>query len=102
MNIHISALRGLPAAVAADQRPKSGARSGAGDAKRSVSISAAAQQLASLHMGDADVDLARVEEIRTAIAAGTLPIDTRRIADGLIVSARELLTEDPSRARTAQ
>jgi len=102
MSINLSALRGVSASATVGQRPKSGARSDAGDAKRSVSISAAAQQLASLHAGDADIDLARVEEIRAAIAAGTLQIDTRHIADGLIASARELLTEDKSRARTAQ
>jgi len=41
-----------------------------------------------------DIDLARVAEIRQAIADGKLAIDTSRIADGLIDSVRELLDDE--------
>jgi len=55
-----------------------------------VDISTASAQLLALQ--DAEpVDMARVNALRTAIAAGELPIDANRIADGLIASARELL-----------
>jgi len=64
------------------------------DAKHAVAISHAAQQLANLQSCDADIDLLRVHAIRAAIAAADLTIDTSRIADGLIASARELLKED--------
>ena len=56
-----------------------------------VDISSAALQLSNLHSGENDVNIDRVNEIRSALEAGTLKIDTSRIADGLIASARELL-----------
>lgn len=42
-----------------------------------------------------DIDLARVQEIRQAIAGGQLEIRVDKIADGLIDSVRELLERDP-------
>lgn len=56
-----------------------------------VELSPAAQQLLALQDGDNDIDMARVQEIRDAIAAGQLKIDASRIADSLIASAQELL-----------
>jgi len=103
MSIKIPPLHGLPASEGVGQRPAhANGRSGAGSAKRSVSISTTAQQLASLHATDADVDWVRVDALRAAIAAGTLQMDTRRIADGLIASARELLDDDKPHARSAE
>lgn len=40
-----------------------------------------------------DIDTARVEELRQAIADGTLEIHADRIADGLIDSVRDMLGE---------
>lgn len=76
----------------------SGARAPAGTpsgsnapGKNPVELSPAARQLAVLQNGDNDVNLERVQEIRDAIAAGKLKVDTGRIADSLLASARELL-----------
>jgi len=55
-----------------------------------VDISAASTQLLALQDVE-QVDMARVNTLRAAIAAGELPVDANRIADGLIASARELL-----------
>ncbi|MGL6159421.1 flagellar biosynthesis anti-sigma factor FlgM [Microbulbifer sp.] len=41
-----------------------------------------------------DIDLARVQEIRQAIAEGRLEIRADRIADGLIDSVRAFLKQD--------
>lgn len=57
----------------------------------SVDFSPAARQLQSLNSDQNDVDLGRVEALRTALANGTLNIDTSRIADRIIHSARDLL-----------
>lgn len=59
--------------------------------KNTVELSPAARQLAVLQNGDNDVNLERVQEIRDAIASGKLKVDTGRIADSLLASARELL-----------
>jgi len=103
VNIDISTLQNPLASVLSDQRPETGTsvRPAIHGAKRAVHISPAAQQLSSLESGDTDVNLARVNEIRSALASGSLKIDTSRIADGLIASARELLQEDAHRACTA-
>lgn len=53
-----------------------------------VALSASSQ---TLYEGDNDVDMARVNAIRQALADGTLTINAERIADGLINSAKELL-----------
>jgi len=39
-----------------------------------------------------DINPARVQALREAIAAGQLRMDSSRIADSLLASARELLT----------
>lgn len=59
--------------------------------KGSVDLSAAARHLSLLQDGTADIDQARVEQIRNAITSGRLKIDPARIADGILASARELL-----------
>ncbi|CAG2145635.1 MULTISPECIES: flagellar biosynthesis anti-sigma factor FlgM [Cupriavidus] len=48
---------------------------------------------------DDDIDTAKVEEIRQAIAEGRIKIDPSKIADGLLASLRELAqgdTQQPS------
>ncbi|WP_459618379.1 flagellar biosynthesis anti-sigma factor FlgM [Bordetella sp. 2513F-2] len=56
-----------------------------------VALSSASRQLLALQEGGSDVDLARIQAIRAAIASGELKIDASRIADSLIASAQELL-----------
>lgn len=56
-----------------------------------VALSSTARHLASLENTDHDINTVRVNELRDALAAGTLKINPERIADGLIASARELL-----------
>ena len=38
-----------------------------------------------------DIDVPRVDELRSAIANGTLRIDAAKIADGLLVTTQELI-----------
>ena len=56
-----------------------------------VDLSAAARHLSNLQGSDNDINVARVQEIRDAIASGQLKIDPSRIADGLLASVRDLL-----------
>lgn len=44
---------------------------------------------------DDDIDSAKVEEIRQAIAEGRLRMDPSKIADGLLATLRELAQGDP-------
>lgn len=62
-----------------------------GSKASSVELSSTARHLASLASSEHDVNTVKVNEIRAALADGTLRIDAERIADGLIESARELL-----------
>jgi negative regulator of flagellin synthesis FlgM len=69
--------------------------SSAGDA--SVSLSGLSQHLRSLAAsGSADIDTAHVESIKTAIKNGSLTIDSSKIADGVLNTARELLQSKTS------
>lgn len=66
----------------------------AGGSGQSVELSPLAAQLQAIEARLADVpivDTARVEEIKTAIADGKFTVDTGRIADRLIETARELV-----------
>ncbi|HZH56220.1 MAG TPA: flagellar biosynthesis anti-sigma factor FlgM [Burkholderiaceae bacterium] len=85
----------LAGSIAATRTPRggSGAASAAGGGGKAaaVDLSAAARHLAALHNGENDIDVAKVQELRDAIASGNLKIDTSRIAESLIASARELL-----------
>ena len=56
-----------------------------------VDLSAAARQLNQLQSNQNDIDMERVQQLRQAIADGTLELDTSRIADRIIASARDLL-----------
>lgn len=62
-----------------------------GGQRTAVDLSPAARHLAGLQDGSADVRAERVQQIRDALASGELRIDPGRIADGLLVSVRELL-----------
>jgi negative regulator of flagellin synthesis FlgM len=69
--------------------------SGSGDA--SVSLSGLSQHLRSLAAsGSADIDTAHVESIKQAIKDGSLKIDSGKIADGVLNTARELLQSKTS------
>ncbi|ANB74329.1 flagellar biosynthesis anti-sigma factor FlgM [Paraburkholderia phytofirmans] len=69
--------------------------SGSGDA--SVSLSGLSQHLRSLAAsGSADIDTASVESIKAAIKDGSLTIDSSKIADGVLNTARELLQSKTS------
>lgn len=69
--------------------------SGSGDA--SVSLSGLSQHLRSLAAsGSADIDTAHVESIKQAIKDGSLTIDSSKIADGVLNTARELLQSKTS------
>jgi negative regulator of flagellin synthesis FlgM len=46
--------------------------------------------------GAADIDVAQVESIKQAIKDGTLSIDTGKIADGILETARNLLQKPQS------
>ena len=71
--------------------------SGSGDA--SVSLSGLSQHLRSLAAsGSADIDTAHVESIKQAIKDGSLKIDSGKIADGVLNTARELLQSKTSSA----
>ena len=61
-----------------------------GDA--SVSLSSLSSRMRTLAAsGSADIDTAHVESIKAAISNGTLQIDTSKIADGVLETARSLL-----------
>lgn len=48
-----------------------------------------------VHEADDDIDSAKVEEIRQAIAEGRLRMDPSKIADGLLATLRELAQGNP-------
>jgi len=59
--------------------------------KSPVDLSVAARHLSNLQRVDNDINVARVSEIRAALASGQLKIDPGRVADELIASVRDLL-----------
>ncbi|MBB5400616.1 negative regulator of flagellin synthesis FlgM [Paraburkholderia youngii] len=73
--------------------PAAGSASG----DTSVSLSGLSQHLRSLAAsGSADIDTAHVESIKQAIKDGTLQIDSGKIADGVLQTARDLLRNKTS------
>lgn len=56
-----------------------------------VAVSSAARQLFALQDDSKDINLARVEAIRTAIASGEFKIDASHIANSWISNVKELL-----------
>lgn len=76
-----------PAASAATAASTSAA---SGDAN--VNLSSLSSTLRSLAAsGSADIDMAHVQSIKDAIKNGTLQIDSGKIADGVIQTARDLM-----------
>lgn len=74
------AVSAAQAAGAADQRDST------------VSLS----PMSALHASsDADIDTAKVEAIKAALRDGTYQIDSGKIADGMLASARELVQKGP-------
>jgi negative regulator of flagellin synthesis FlgM len=68
------------------------ATSGSTGGDANVNLSALSSSLRSLAAsGAADIDTAHVESIKNAIRNGTLQIDTGKIADGVLETARNLL-----------
>lgn len=83
------------AATSASKAPAQGAGGSAGDAN--VNLSGLSSSLRSLAAsGAADIDVGQVESIKQAIQNGTLTIDTSKIADGVLETARGLLQKNPS------
>ncbi|MCP2513904.1 MULTISPECIES: flagellar biosynthesis anti-sigma factor FlgM [Achromobacter] len=68
-----------------------GAGSATGSSSSQVALSSASRKMLALQDGSNDINVERVAAIRAAIASGQLKIDTGRIADSLIASARDLL-----------
>ncbi|MFT4063146.1 flagellar biosynthesis anti-sigma factor FlgM [Paraburkholderia sp.] len=98
---------GLSRSQQSDAAPAAGATQGAstsapatagsGSGDTSVSLSGLSQHLRSLAAsGSADIDTAHVESIRQAIKDGTLQMDSGKIADGVLQTARELLQNKTS------
>ena len=84
-----------PASAGASGAPAQSAGGTASDAN--VSLSGLSSSLRSLAAtGDADIDVTQVESIKQAIKDGTLTIDTSKIADGVLETARSLLQTNPS------
>ncbi|WP_281718950.1 flagellar biosynthesis anti-sigma factor FlgM [Pandoraea apista] len=72
--------------------PATSAGSGASVSTSALSSEMRALQEALAKTGTADIDVAKVASIKAAIANGQLAIDTSKIADGLIATARDLLS----------
>jgi negative regulator of flagellin synthesis FlgM len=84
-------------AVNTDGTAGAGAAGASAGGDASVSLSGLSSQLRSLAAsGAADIDVAQVESIKQAIKDGTLSIDTGKIADGILETARNLLQKPQS------
>jgi negative regulator of flagellin synthesis FlgM len=86
-NAKDNAARAQTAAAPAKQGPASGASRGGDE----VSLSPLSSTLRSGGADVGDVDTHMVQQIKDAISKGQLPIDTGKIADGLIDSVRSFL-----------
>lgn len=91
MKISSSSPQTKLSALGSARESRSQAVSGQAQSGQAVDLSATARQLSALSSGAHDVDMQKVQAIRDAIAKGELKIDTSRIADSLLASARELL-----------
>ncbi|ODV43738.1 flagellar biosynthesis anti-sigma factor FlgM [Cupriavidus sp. UYMMa02A] len=86
-------------APAADTTVRPQAAQSAPAASSGVSVSPLAAQVREIGTRlasetDDDIDTAKVEEIRQAIAEGRIKIDPGKIADGLLATLRELSQGD--------
>ncbi len=94
MKITSPALNSTARASIAGARTEGATRAGLptpSSGKGAVDLSSTARHLSNLQNSDGDINVARVNEIRDALASGQLKIDPSRIADGLIASVRDLL-----------
>lgn len=83
-----------PASAAPTSGGAASAQGAGSDA--SVSLSGLSSQLRSLAAsGEADIDVGHVASIKQAIADGTLTMDPKKIAEGILATARDLL-KNPS------
>jgi len=94
---HSTSSRPADAAAAADAaRPQAApAAADAAAPSAGLSVSPLAAQVRDISArlaqpADDDIDTAKVEEIRQAIAEGRIKIDPGKIADGLLATLREL------------
>jgi negative regulator of flagellin synthesis FlgM len=79
-------------AASTDNAATSGAAGSASAAGANVSLSSLSSTMRSLAAsGSADIDTAHVQSIKDAIRNGTLQIDSGKIADGVIQTARDLM-----------
>jgi negative regulator of flagellin synthesis FlgM len=89
--------QGEAAATGGAGASTSTAAGSSGDAN--VNLSGLSSQLHSLaSAGASDIDTAHVESIKQAIKDGTLTIDSGKIADGVLATARELLQKNSQSA----
>ncbi|TAL96116.1 MAG: flagellar biosynthesis anti-sigma factor FlgM [Paraburkholderia sp.] len=83
-----------PASASTGATAAAGSAAGSASGDASVSLSGLAAHLHSLAAsGSADIDTANIESIRQGIKDGTLKIDTGKIADGVLETARNLLQQ---------
>ncbi|SOZ68455.1 Putative negative regulator of flagellin synthesis, anti-sigma-28 factor [Cupriavidus taiwanensis] len=94
---HSTSSRPADAAAGDAARPQAAPAADATDAAPSagLSVSPLAAQVRDISARlaqptDDDIDTAKVEEIRQAIAEGRIKIDPGKIADGLLATLREL------------
>ncbi|QGZ62674.1 flagellar biosynthesis anti-sigma factor FlgM [Paraburkholderia acidisoli] len=81
---------GGTATPAATTATAAGTSAASGDAN--VNLSSLSSTLRSLAAsGSADIDMAHVQSIKDAIKNGTLQIDSGKIADGVLQTARDLM-----------
>jgi negative regulator of flagellin synthesis FlgM len=86
-----------PAANAAQSASTTAPATSSGSGDASVSLSGLSQHLRSLAAsGSADIDTAHVESIKQAIKDGSLQMDSGKIADGVLQTARDLLQNQTS------
>jgi negative regulator of flagellin synthesis FlgM len=86
-------IKPVPPAAAAERKPPAAAASSV-EASAQVQLSPAASTLGS-QPSEAVVDVAKVERIKQAIAAGTFKVNPEQIANKLVESATELLGRKP-------
>jgi negative regulator of flagellin synthesis FlgM len=79
-----------PAAVRSEDTSGSPAAAPASSSRVTLSSSTLSTAQA-LNDSSSDIDVAKVEQIRSDIAAGKYKIDVSKIADGLVQSASDLL-----------
>ena len=81
--------------VAAHALPKAAVSKGAQSAGVAVTVSPLARSMEAAESGAAsDVDMAKVDSVKSAIAQGTYVVNPEAIADKLLSNAQEMLTRN--------